>query len=403
MVEIPTDLPEFLAVETSEPSPKEAPLDFSNLRLKPGQKIVLFDRRNFHMDEASQQEWEGTVREAFEKENQLDWGFDWVTLPAGDCTLFVAADEMPGEDGLVPAILIAIIEEKWTVQDFFDSIGDERFFGENNEIKRITDAEAKDGQAYLAYVEEGEVTDSATFQKTWEVVNQGVLDSLQRDYDVRTYQIRLDKRELYAKKLATFARRAKKEESVKRAQLAPKRGVSDEKQQKHLLSYVFRPKVVPDVQKRFSSPGEAFLALRELQFTPKGNVSKKGPNQFKGIPYCGDEGLNRANTIVWKSFNKEIESKEIESKAPAPETKPLEEKPAQKPPTLVYEDNKPSQVLDESWRQRSAEQELKILKPGETLNNDPPVVPFETEDQKKQKDIRAEIAKKITFDDVKDL
>jgi ERCC4-type nuclease len=393
---------------------EEEMLDFKNLRLMPGEKLVLLDRRQFGHDEERQSIWECTLREVFAKEAEKtpqakldEWDFRWATLPAGDTVLLAGIlpeGESPDAEGKVPAALIAIVEEKWTAADFIASIGDGRFFGPDCEIKRITDAEPKDGQALLAYVEQGDVFDPGTNQTTFETINQGVVDSLQRDYDVRTYQITSP--ELYALKLCTYARRWDHKASKKSALMEPKR-VTDQQAQVFLLSYAFRPAVVGPVLDRFGTPGEAFLALKQVPWTPKGNISKKGNNPFESIPYCGSEGLWRANSIVWKKAKNTAEETKLPNIPAIPQRdddapiSPKETPPAKvvhrsspgfgvyKPPEdpsakapLAYADNE--KLIDESFRERTPAMEDKLLSGKRSLT-------------------REEIRAKITDDDVKDL
>jgi len=270
-------------------------IEIGSVRLPPGARVVYLDPRGW--DEA-RDEWEQELREAFLAQGQDNWDFRWEPLSAGNTALYVVGEDAPRDaDGLAPATLVAITVEKWTVSQFLASAQDGRFFGENSEIKQITAACPKDGQALLAYVEEDEVRDPATGMLAWKEINQGIIDSLCRDYDVRTYQIRLDRVFRYAHKIATYARRAFKEPSPKAAFRSPKR-TSTARQQEHLLAYLFRPAIVPALLEQFGAPGNVILALRALAWTPTGHLVT--PHPFAGIPSCGEKTLARAYALAWQ-------------------------------------------------------------------------------------------------------
>ena len=235
--------------------------------IRPGQKVILVDRRTFGGNAMQMSVWKIALKEALKK---LEFGEEWAvreaTLPCGDTAVVVGPD-----------LIIAIAEEKWTQEDLRQSKMDGRLFGEENELLRISEAGAKDGQFVFAYRDDPQ--------------EYGVIQSLCRDYRPITYQITSMKH--YAEFLARFAARWDHKPG-RRSSLRSKK-VSLEVRQHNFLAYAFTDAIAEQLLERFGTPEDALAPLKTVTFTPKGNP--RMPKEYQGIDTLGKGRLLTAHKI----------------------------------------------------------------------------------------------------------
>jgi hypothetical protein len=253
------------------------------LPILPGELVYFIEERQFMQDPFQRAVWEGVITNALLSQGLVQWQVKWASFPTGDSLLtkgLTEQEQLELELENQNFQVIAIAEEKWDVPDVRSSITDGRFFGDENQVKRLAESGAVNDQYVLATVDDPE--------------SDGVLQSLHRDYS--PYMCTITSMERYAAFMATFARRFGQPVSTKGTALRKKRKLPLAQEQLNALSYYFTDGIARQMLMRFNSTEEALNPLKSMQFkrNRKGNQVPIMPDAYIGIKFLGPTYLIRA-------------------------------------------------------------------------------------------------------------
>lgn len=244
--------------------------------VQPGEKVIIWDDRQHRRDPVLQVVWEGFLWESLAAHGVKDWTVRKGHLDAGDWALLVGHDPTIEEQSSFE--VVAIGEEKDTVDDFISSEKDGRFFGTSNEIERISQAGTE--QFVLAY----------PAWLPWD--HYGILHSLWLDYAPLFYQI--TSLDLYAKFVTKFAARYGQPRSKKGGNLEKKK-IDFEQRQVNCVAYYFTEEIAKKLLTKLKTPQVIFKTLEKCEFSPKAGLIIC-PEEFRdcGIKERGSKRLQIA-------------------------------------------------------------------------------------------------------------